>query len=172
MLQHVQTLTYHIRPLLPVQAPLVSNANCAPRTPPSSQASGVAGLKLQQVMQSLCKVYASCIIYAIVYAIVCIIYAIVYAIVYAKLMQLFRAGRRAFLRYRTASAGRSRARIELREHLKLEIAVDSERLGLCICITLCKKLYAKFMHFVVGSRSSPPESKGSHLCQARPRYLQ
>ena len=91
-----------------------------------SPASGVARLKLPQVMQSLCKVYASCMIYAIVYAIVCMIYAIVYAIVYAKLMQLFRAGRRAFLQYRTASAGRSRARIELREHLKLEIAVDSE----------------------------------------------
>ena len=75
-------------------------------------------------MQSLCKVYASCIIYAIIYTVVCIIYAIVYAIVYAKLIQLFRAGRRAFLQYRTASVGRSRARIELREHLKLEIAVD------------------------------------------------
>ena len=42
-------LTYHTRPLLPGQAPLVSNANCAPRTPPPLPGTGVAEAKLQEV---------------------------------------------------------------------------------------------------------------------------
>ena len=42
-----------------------------------------------------------------------------------------------------------RARIELRAHLKLEIAVDSEMTRIMRYAKLCKNLYAKFMHLVV-----------------------